>query len=268
MKKISSFKIFIITACLGFAAMAAQAFIIIKDKDTLKANTAADKGFAVVELFTSEGCSSCPPADALVAKVQNESAGKPVYILAYHVDYWNRLGWKDVFSDAAYSARQRQYSHWIKGADVYTPQAVINGSKEFVGSQEGILRSTIKEKLAETPQTELLLNDLTAAGGKITFKYHVQNITNNSSLVVALVEKNATSKVMKGENAGRTLSHVQIVRELQNINPGNRDKGSVSMALPADFNGNGYEIIAFVQNTTNGEITGATKATFSSTLSK
>ena len=150
MKKISSFKIFIITACLGFGALVTQAFMITKDKDALKVNTEADKGFAVVELFTSEGCSSCPPADALVAKVQKESAGKPVYILAYHVDYWNRLGWKDAFSDAAYSARQKQYSHWIKGAEIYTPQAVINGRKEFVGSQEGTLRSTIKADLTET----------------------------------------------------------------------------------------------------------------------
>jgi len=268
MKKISSFKIFIITACLGFSALVTQAFMIAKDKDTLKVNMEADKGFAVVELFTSEGCSSCPPADALIAKVQKESAGKPVYILAYHVDYWNRLGWKDAFSDAAYSARQKQYSHWIKGAEIYTPQAVINGRKEFVGSQEGTLRSTIKAGLTETTKTELLLNDLTSAGGKITFKYHIQNITNNSSLVVALVEKNATSKVMKGENAGRTLSHVQIVRELQNINPGNNNSGSVSLPLPVDFNGNGYEVIAFVQNISNGEITGATKALFSSTLSK
>ncbi|HJP64499.1 MAG TPA: DUF1223 domain-containing protein, partial [Mucilaginibacter sp.] len=251
-----------------FGALVTQAFMIAKDKDALKVNTEADKGFAVVELFTSEGCSSCPPADALVAKVQKESEGKPVYILAYHVDYWNRLGWKDAFSDAAYSARQKQYARWIKGAEIYTPQAVINGRKEFIGSQEGTLRSTIKADLTETTKTELFLNDLSSIGGKITFKYHIQNITNNSSLVVALVEKNAISKVMKGENAGRTLSHVQIVRELRSVNPGNNNNGSVSLPLPGDFNGNGYEVIAFVQNTTNGEITGAAKALFSSTLSK
>src|ERR1700709_1958776 len=104
-------------------------------------------GFAVVELFTSEGCSSCPAADDVVAKVQNENNDKPVYILAYHVDYWNRLGWKDVFSDAAYSKRQNQYAAWLNLESIYTPQVVVNGNKEFVGSQESTLRSVIKDDL-------------------------------------------------------------------------------------------------------------------------
>src|ERR1700744_6104626 len=101
--------------------------------------TDAGKGFAVIELFTSEGCSSCPPADALVARVQKESNDKPVYILAFHVDYWNRLGWKDVFSSAEYSERQNQYARWLKLSSVYTPQIVVNGRTEFVGSEEANL---------------------------------------------------------------------------------------------------------------------------------
>src|SRR5476649_2001101 len=127
-----SFKIFATIACLGLAAIITQAFI--KDKKTVSPE---NKGFAVIELFTSEGCSSCPPADALVAKVQKESADKPVYILAFHVDYWNRLGWKDAFSSAEYSYRQSQYARWLKLSSVYTPQIVVNGHTEFVGSEEG-----------------------------------------------------------------------------------------------------------------------------------
>ncbi|MEO6849831.1 MAG: DUF1223 domain-containing protein, partial [Mucilaginibacter sp.] len=141
-----SFKIFITVTCFGLAAITTQAFIGIKNKKIVKTEVTS-KGFAVVELFTSEGCSSCPPADAVVAKVQKESANKPVYILAYHVDYWNRLGWKDVFSSPEYSARQNQYAHWLKLSSVYTPQVVVNGRTEFVGSEEGALRGAISTNL-------------------------------------------------------------------------------------------------------------------------
>src|SRR5476649_2276628 len=94
-------KIFIRAAILAITVMAVAAFINIEP--AVKNNTIAGKGFAVVELFTSEGCSSCPPADELVARVQQESKDQPVYILAYHVDYWDRLGWKDAFSSGSYS---------------------------------------------------------------------------------------------------------------------------------------------------------------------
>ena len=115
-----SFRIFIMLMCLGLTGLVTEAFITITNKNINKPE-ATGKGFAVVELYTSEGCSSCPPADALVAKVQKESTDKPVYILAFHVDYWNRLGWKDVFSNHDYSSRQYQYSRWLK-SEVYTPQ--------------------------------------------------------------------------------------------------------------------------------------------------
>ena len=99
-------KIFAITAGFAIAVMILASFINHRDKTLVKKdNIKADgKGFAVVELFTSEGCSSCPPADALVARIQKEDKDKQVYILAFHVDYWNRLGWKDTFSAALYSA--------------------------------------------------------------------------------------------------------------------------------------------------------------------
>jgi len=91
-------------------------------------------GFALVELFTSEGCSSCPPAEELAAEIQKESADRPVYVLAYHVDYWDHQGWKDRYSDPAYSQRQKDYSSWLGTSDIYTPQVVVNGRKQLVGS--------------------------------------------------------------------------------------------------------------------------------------
>lgn len=260
-----SFRIFIALICLGLTGLITEAFITIKNKDISK--PAAGKGFAVVELFTSEGCSSCPPADALVAKVQKESAGKPVYILAFHVDYWNHLGWKDAFSSHDYSSRQYQYSKWLKSSEVYTPQVIVNGRTEFVGSDEKSLRNAIAAGLEKPTKTELSLNNIKVEGDKAAVQYHAEGVANNSALLIALVEKNAISKVKSGENGGRTLAHVQIVTQLKSIPVKSNANGTESIALPHGFDPQKFELISFVQNTLNGEIIGATKAQFASSLS-
>jgi hypothetical protein len=219
-----------------------------------------DKGFAVVELFTSEGCSDCPSADAVVAKIEKESTDKPIYILAFHVDYWNRLGWKDNFSTSQYSDRQRQYAEWLHLSSVYTPQVVVNGHTEFVGSEEGTLRSTIKTVLQTNAAAQISLDNIKIDGSKASLEYKTEGNTANSNLFVAVIEKAATSKVERGENGGRTLSHVQIVRSITSLSA--KSMGSASIALPSGFSTNNYELIAFLQNNSNGAITGATKATF------
>jgi hypothetical protein len=219
-----------------------------------------DTGFAVVELFTSEGCSSCPPADAVVAKIQKESEGKPVYILAYHVDYWNRLGWKDAFSSSDYSNRQKQYAEWLHSADgIYTPQIVVNGKTEFVGSEENTLRSNLKTDLAINAIAHLSLSNIQADGQKIRLQYQTGGVTQNAVLQLAVVQRSAQTQVKAGENNGRTLSHVQIVRALQTVKLKNAD-GSAEIAVPKEVNIQGAELIAFLQDSTNGTITGAAKA--------
>jgi hypothetical protein len=221
----------------------------------------ANKGFAFVELFTSEGCSSCPPADELVAKIQKESKDKPVYILAYHVDYWNRLGWKDVFSSADYSKRQNDYANYLHLQSVYTPQIVVNGKTEFVGSEEAILRNAINTNLEKAPSAQLTLNVLTANQSQATIKYEAEGADKNTALFIAVLQKNAQTKVERGENGGRTLSHVQVVRKLQKTSL-NGNSGEIKLALPKGFDTQNWEIIAFLQNTSNGNITGASKAVF------
>jgi hypothetical protein len=243
---------------LGWLAITAVALTSFINK---KNNRLSDnKGFAVVELFTSEGCSSCPPADAVVAKLEKESADKPVYILAFHVDYWNRLGWKDVFSSAAYSNRQHQYAEWLHLSSVYTPQVVVNGSKEFVGSEEGTLLNTIKTDLQKNAAAQISLSDVKVDGNKVNLQYKTDGNIANSTLLVAVIEKAATNKIERGENEGRTLSHVQIVRGFT-IVPVKAD-GAASVNLPNGFDARNYELIAFVQNTLTGTINGATKSTF------
>jgi len=221
------------------------------------------KGFAVVELFTSEGCSSCPPADALVARIQQESKHEPVYILAFHVDYWNRLGWKDGFSDAGYTQRQKQYASWLS-AQLYTPQIVVNGEKEFVGSEEPTLRKAINNGLDATSTVQLTLNGIRLDQGKVDWQYQTRDANlNNLSLVVAIVQRSASTNVKAGENNGRTLAHVQIVRAFTTSNVKGKNKGAGYLPLPQGVNPRDEELIAFLQNNDNGRIIAATSSPLS-----
>lgn len=224
------------------------------------------KGFAVVELFTSEGCSSCPPADDLVAQVQKQNAGKQIYILAFHVDYWDHQGWKDAFSDASYSERQRQYAEWLNLRTIYTPQIVVNGKTEFVGSEQRSLVNAISSGLQEQPAVQLSLKGKVEQD-KINVSYQVEGNLKRSELLLALVQKSGHSKVKAGENSGLSLSHVQIVRKIVNYSLDGKNGNSVKMALPDGFDSKSdWELIGFIQNTSNGTITGAARTDFSPTI--
>ncbi|MBS1664868.1 MAG: DUF1223 domain-containing protein [Bacteroidetes bacterium] len=220
----------------------------------------AVNGWAVVELFTSEGCSSCPAADELVARVQKEDKDLPVYILAFHVDYWDRLGWKDVFSSAGYTERQRQYANWLHLESVYTPQIVVNGKKEFVGSQSGLLHSAIEKSLqGPAGSLRLSLDRVNGKDGKLGWTYRVDGKTQQLSLVVALVQRSATTNVKSGENGGHTLSHVQIVRNFETDRLNGKTSGEGHLAVPAGLKEQDLELIAFLQDNNNGEILAATR---------
>jgi len=202
-------------------------------------------GFAVLELFTSEGCSSCPPADELLARIQQE-ADDSVYILVYHVDYWNRSGWKDVFSKPGYSSRQYMYNKLFT-SQVYTPQLIINGKTEHVGGDESNILYDMKKVLGEPASASLKI----VMRDREHLDYETVNTTPEDRLVVAIVQKQGITAVKGGENKGRTLSHVQIVRDLFQFNPGH-GKGTVSIQLPKDFNTDSWELIAMIQDTRTG----------------
>jgi len=253
-----SIKILSFGALFLVAAATLTAFMTVRVGKKTAVN---DKGFAVVELFTSEGCSSCPPADELVAKIQKEDTDKPVYILAFHVDYWNRLGWKDVFSNADYSKRQNDYANFLHLQSVYTPQIVVDGKTEFVGSEESTLRAAIHNSLQKTSIAQLSLDIIKTSKNDVGLKYDVSGNYNNSILQIALVQKWAQTKVERGENGGRTLAHAQIVRKLQSATL-NANSGKTTIALPSNFDPASWEIIGFVQNSTNGVISAAAKVSF------
>ena len=223
-------------------------------------------GFAVVELFTSEGCSSCPPADALIAAVQQEDKDLPVYILAFHVDYWDRLGWKDAFSEGACSDRQRQYAAWLNLNSVYTPQVVVNGRKEFVGSEAGTLRAAIQNGLQQGGDVQLSLSGLQLKGSRVEWQYKAGGDVaamkkhKRLAIVAAVVERSAVTKVGAGENGGKTLSHVQIVRAFELVQLGGALSGAGHLEWPAGVAAGDGEIIAFLQDQEDGKIVAATKA--------
>lgn len=230
-----------------------------KNKPLTKNN--ASPGFALVELYTSEGCSSCPPADRLVAKIRDAYQGKEVYILAYHVDYWNRLGWKDAFSSPQYSQRQNNYAGYLHLSEVYTPQVIVNGRTEFVGSDESKMQHSIQQSLATAPIVTLSLSGFKQENKKVTLQYHISgSFQNNSSLYLAVVQKHAQTVVKAGENGGHTLTHINIVNKLENISLKNA-AGSAGINLPSNYNPRDWSIICFVQNNHNGEILAVQKAT-------
>jgi hypothetical protein len=169
----------------------------------------------VVELFSSEGCSSCPPADVLLARLDRDQpiAGAEVIALELHVDYWNQLGWTDPFSQAAFSARQRKRAQYMGNAGVYTPQMVVDGQDEFTGSREMAARSAI-ERAARTAHVPV---KLAREGDAITIDVGPIATSETTRVMMAVTERGLSTNVPAGENRGRALAHGPVVRSLRDV---------------------------------------------------
>lgn len=167
----------------------------------------------VVELYTSEGCSSCPAADELLRELETTQpvAGVEVIALGQHVDYWNRLGWKDPFSAHVFTERQRQYAAAFN-TNSYTPQAVVNGRYELVGSRG----AGLAEAMAKAAQLPRATVQLTRGANALQVRVgHLPNGTSPSTILLAITETGLSSQVGRGENSGRLLRHAAVVRELR-----------------------------------------------------
>ncbi|WP_127126995.1 DUF1223 domain-containing protein [Pseudoflavitalea rhizosphaerae] len=228
-------------------------------QNSTPSDTAPGKAFVVIELFTSEGCSSCPPADKLIEQLQEENPNAALYILAYHVDYWDHQGWKDRFSSRAYSNRQQQYVNWLNLSSLYTPQIVVNGQSENVGSDEGATVNAINNALSRLPQGNLSLT-ISKQNDVLEIGYQFDGDPKGNSILLALVQKKAESNVTAGENTGRHLPHVQIVRAIQEEDA--RSQHNLQIKTPAGYKPGEYELIAFVQNKKTGKIITANKSNF------
>ena len=206
----------------------------------------------LLELFTSEGCSSCPPADALLEKFDREQpiAGAELVVISEHVDYWNHLGWADPYSSAQFSARQREYARLLRTDEVYTPQLVIDGHAALVGSERGeALRAS--QAAITSPKTPLALT-ASRSGNIGTVRVALPNQNPHADLYLVLAFDHARSQVERGENAGRALRHVATAYSFTKITPG-RD---VAVQLkPGDT-----RVIAFAQERTTGKVLGIAQA--------
>ena len=211
--------------------------------------------FAVLELFTSEGCSSCPPADEILRGVTNQDN---VFALSFHVTYWNKLGWKDAFSQKMFDERQYAYGRLMQSNGVYTPQLVVNGSEEFVGSRKSQTEKSIEKALSQKAEASIILNKM-LENNTLKVHYKLEGNFKNTVLNIALVERNIETKILKGENEGRTLKHDNVVREFQTIQLNATGDGSVSLNLSSDFKQKDSKIIAYLQNKDTWKIVAASK---------
>ncbi len=214
--------------------------------------TDAPQGFALVEWFTSEGCSSCPPADRLLAELTQQYAGRPVLLVGMHVDYWDRLGWKDPFSEHIFSQRQRDYSRFLKNDNIYTPQAVVNGRFETNGANRKEIVRTIEEGLSALPETHIALN-AKAFADSIQLQYEAQGLKAGDRVVLLLVQHKAVTHVKRGENRGKTLEHVNVVRGIA-YRAGALERAM--FALPDGLTDKDIFLAAYVQDGTDGRILG------------
>ena len=223
--------------------------------------------FAVVELFTSQGCSSCPPADALLDKVAADAAtdGRNLLALSWHVDYWDRLGWADPFSSAAATARQRRYAKAMHADRVYTPQAIVNGRVGFVGSNEAELERAVAAALTQKPTAAVALPAVamakTTGPSAVSVSYAVADAPAGADLVVAVAEDGLVTRIERGENGGRTLRQEHVVRAFRVVNLAtDPHDGDVTIPLPAGVDAAHLRVVAFVQDRETMAILGAASA--------
>jgi len=195
----------------------------------------------VVELFTSEGCSSCPPADALLGELKRQRPD--VLALDFHVDYWNSLGWTDPFSSAEATARQQAYAAAL-GSEVYTPQLVVGGARQVVGSDRDAVFSALASAVA--PSVSVSLSE---TGGTVSIE--VAAGVGVAKLWLVGFDDRHTTNVGRGENSGRTLTEVNIVRSIRAVGDWNGGALHMTLATPRG------EHSAILLQSTNGKILGA-----------
>jgi hypothetical protein len=249
----------------------AMGSMLLRSDKTAGANlrTAANPAPVVVELFTSEGCSSCPPADALLVKLTEKQRLEKEQIIALeeHVDYWDQLGWRDPFSSAEWTGRQERYAATFGNGNVYTPQMVVDGRAEFVGSWEREARRVIEE-MAGKAKTEVHATLNGAGEDRAQFSVHVGKLTGTTGddlaeVLFAVTETGLHSAVTRGENSGEDLHHAAVVRTLRRIGVANAKDpetafaGEASVSFDRNWKRDNLRAVVFVQEKRSRKILGA-----------
>jgi hypothetical protein len=218
----------------------------------------------LLELFTSEGCSSCPPADRLLQTLDEKQPfpGVDLVVLSEHVDYWNGDGWTDPFSSKLFSERQQAYADHLGVDTIYTPQIVVDGEREMPGGDATGISKAV-EAAIHRPKSALTLSNIVWDGNHIKFHLASTEVPKNEGSVavyVALAENTAQSHVGGGENGGRSLTHVAVVRALTTIGkvkPGLSVSQDVALPIPSGIGTNNLRVVTFLRANGSRRIVGA-----------
>jgi len=213
----------------------------------------------VLELFTSQGCSSCPSADRVLSDLGQEAMrnGQKIFPLSFHVDYWNRIGWIDPFSAPEFSKRQRTYSQKLYDTHVYTPQLFVNGQEAMVGSAKDKITVAIQKMLKRSSQINIEARNLIIQQGRARIDYLLQGENVESQILnAALVESNLATSVRRGENRGRTLKNDYVVRSMKSIKHPALG-GQINLPISEDVSLPKTHLVLYTQNAIDWTVTGA-----------
>jgi len=220
----------------------------------------------LVELFTSEGCSSCPPADDVLARLVADQPVKGVEIIAlgFHVDYWDELGWVDRFSSPAFTARQNVYAAAWRQNRVYTPQMVVDGAKEFVGSDVSAARKTVAAAAsAPKVQVQLRVGGASPQDRRVELTVDIpatSAVSSKADVFVAVTEDGLVSNVLSGENARRRLAHAAVVRSFESLGSFALPKGwtaTRAIAIDRGWHRGSLKAVVVVQDAATRRVLGA-----------
>src|SRR5215468_1737813 len=206
----------------------------------------------LVELFTSEGCSSCPPADVLLERLDRSQPipGAQIVVLSEHVDYWNHIGWADPYSSPAFSARQEQYARRFRTQGTYTPQMVVDGRSEFVGSDARTAESAVRSAIRQ-PKAEIRIRESEGAA-MIDVSPLPAGTARKAEVFAAYAADAGTQDVLRGENKGWRLHHVAIVKELKQIGTVD-EQAAFTTRIHLEP---GARLVVFIQEFGNGPVWG------------
>ncbi|MGC1903855.1 MAG: DUF1223 domain-containing protein [Candidatus Acidiferrum sp.] len=265
-----------LNAALVLLSAAAVGLTFYARQQVHASTPAAFRSPVIVELFTSEGCSSCPPADQFLAKLEAEQPIENAEVIALeeHVDYWNNLGWTDPFSSDSATIRQYAYTGEIGNGNAYTPQMVVDGQEEFVGSRERQARGVI-ERAANRKKAEVNVNaGQSAPDGTQIFEIKVGTLPDSATgdkpeVWMAITETGLHSDVKRGENAGEELHHASIVRKLRKIGAASAVgepayASEEKLKLDRTWKRENVRIVIFVQEQKSKRILGAGSAAYGS----
>jgi hypothetical protein len=206
----------------------------------------------VVELYTSQGCNSCPPADALLGELARQPN---IVALGFHVDYWNYLGWHDPFSNKKFTYRQKEYAMSFRQTGVYTPQIVVNGKRGEVGSDKKAVMQAIADARKIKPSVTVLIEKLN--GNRLRATVSAAADAKGADIYMALFDRRQATKILRGENEGKTLTNFHVVREWRKLGQYSGEKAEFAITAASESGEKRSGAAVLVQQGKAGPIIGA-----------